>query len=110
MVPGGLLLGILGGGMPPGSPNPEPPSDQKMSFSTAILEPSKIYSRIQTWHIDIDDIYMYQENWSETDGNMCPNFYEQTFFFLNKKHENFCVTQLTLLLACSRLSDSMDNA
>ena len=90
--------------------NPDRISDQKMSFSTAILEPSKIYSRIQTWHIDIDDIYMYQENWSETDENMCPNFYEQTFFFLNKKHENFCVTQLTLLLACSRLSDSMDNA
>ena len=61
--------------------NPDRISDQKMSFSTAILEPSKIYSRIQTWHIDIDDIYMYQENWSETDENMCPNFYEQTFFF-----------------------------
>ena len=69
----------------------------KMSFSTAILEPSKIYSRIQTWHIDIDDIYMYQENWSETDGNMCPNYYEQTFFLLNEKHENFCVTQLKML-------------
>ena len=72
--------------------NPDRISDQKMSFSTAILEASKIYSRIQTWHIDIDDIYMYQENWSETDENMCPNFYEQTFFFLNEKHENFCVT------------------
>ena len=77
--------------------NPDRISDQKMSFSTAILEPSKIYSRIQTWHIDIDDIYMYQENWSETDENMCPNFYEQTFFFLNEKHENFCVTQLKML-------------
>ena len=68
-----------------------------MSFSTAILEPSKIYSRIQTWHIDIDDIYMYRENWLETDENMCPNFYEQTFFFVNEKHENFCVTQLKML-------------
>ena len=25
----GLLLGILGGGVPPGSPNPDPISDQK---------------------------------------------------------------------------------
>ena len=32
---GGVLLGILGGGMPPGSPNPDPISDQKMSFFTA---------------------------------------------------------------------------
>ena len=27
---GGLLLGILGGGVLPGSPNPDPISDQKM--------------------------------------------------------------------------------
>ena len=26
----GVLLGILGGGVPPGSPNPDPISDQKM--------------------------------------------------------------------------------
>ena len=27
---GGVLLGILNGGVPPGSPNPDPTSDQKM--------------------------------------------------------------------------------
>ena len=27
---GGVLLGILGGGVPPGSPNPDPISDQKL--------------------------------------------------------------------------------
>ena len=27
---GGVILGILGGGAPPGSPNPDPISDQKM--------------------------------------------------------------------------------
>ena len=31
---GGVLLGILGGGVQPGSPNPDPISDQKMSFHT----------------------------------------------------------------------------
>ena len=34
---GGVLLGIRGGGMPPGSPNPGPVSDQKMSFFTPII-------------------------------------------------------------------------
>ena len=37
---GGVLLGILGGGVvPPGSPNPDPVSDQKMSFSTPVIRP-----------------------------------------------------------------------
>ena len=27
ICPGGVLLGILGGGVPPGSPNPDPISD-----------------------------------------------------------------------------------
>ena len=32
-IPWGVLLGILGGGVPPWSPNPDLVSDQKMSFS-----------------------------------------------------------------------------
>ena len=36
---GGLLLGILGGGMQPSSPYPDPISDQKMSFSTPVFRP-----------------------------------------------------------------------
>jgi len=39
---GGVLLEILeilGGGVPPGSPNPDPISDQKMSFSTPVFRP-----------------------------------------------------------------------
>ena len=36
----GVLLGILGGVVPPGSLNPDPTSDQKMSFSTPIFRPS----------------------------------------------------------------------
>ena len=36
---GGVLLGILGGGVPPGSPNPNTISDQKMSFSTPVFRP-----------------------------------------------------------------------
>ena len=34
-----VLLGILGGGVPPGPPNPNPNSDQKMPFSTPVLRP-----------------------------------------------------------------------
>ena len=36
---GALLLGILSGGVPPVSLNPDPFSDQKMSFSTPIFRP-----------------------------------------------------------------------
>ena len=31
---GGVFLGILGGGVPPGSPNPDPISDQNVIFHT----------------------------------------------------------------------------
>ena len=34
---GGVLLGILGGGAPPNSPNPDPISDKKMSFTTLVF-------------------------------------------------------------------------
>ena len=36
---GGLLLEILGGGVPHGSQNSDPISDQKMSFSTPVFRP-----------------------------------------------------------------------
>ena len=36
---GGVLRGVLGDGVPPGSPNPDPISDQKMSFSTPVFRP-----------------------------------------------------------------------
>ena len=36
---GGVLLGILGGGVPPGSPNPDPISDQKVLFYTPVFRP-----------------------------------------------------------------------
>ena len=35
----GVLLGILDGGVPPGSPNPDSISDQNMSFSTPVFRP-----------------------------------------------------------------------
>ena len=34
-----LLLRILDGGVPPGSPNPDPISDQEKSFSTPFFRP-----------------------------------------------------------------------
>ena len=36
---GGVLLGNLGGGVPPGTPNPALISDPKMSFSTPVFRP-----------------------------------------------------------------------
>ena len=44
-------MGILDGGVPPCSPNPDPISDQKMSFSTPVLRPdlkNPYHSRFQT--------------------------------------------------------------
>jgi len=35
----GILLGIFGRGVPPASPNPDPISDQKMSFPTPVFRP-----------------------------------------------------------------------
>ena len=37
--PGGVLLGIFGGGVPPASPNPDPISDQKMPFPIPVSRP-----------------------------------------------------------------------
>ena len=36
---GGALLGKIGGGMFPGTPNPDPISDPKMSFPTPAFRP-----------------------------------------------------------------------
>ena len=36
---GELLLRIIGGGVPPGSPNPDPISHQNMAFSTPVFRP-----------------------------------------------------------------------
>ena len=35
-----VLLGILGGGVPSGSPNPDPISDRNMSFSAHVFGPA----------------------------------------------------------------------
>ena len=39
LSPGGGLLGILDGGVPPGSPNPDQISDQEMLISTPVFGP-----------------------------------------------------------------------
>ena len=39
VFPAGVLLGILGGGVPPDSPNPDPISDKKMYFSAPVFRP-----------------------------------------------------------------------
>ena len=43
---GRVLLGIFGGGVPPGSPNPDPVSDQKSNFPHLFSDrTSKIHTR-----------------------------------------------------------------
>ena len=37
--PGGRLMGILVEGVLPGSPNPDPTSDRKMSFFSSVFRP-----------------------------------------------------------------------
>ena len=40
---GVVFLGILGGGVLPGPPNPDPISDQKMSFFTSLFRPGLLH-------------------------------------------------------------------
>ena len=42
----GVLPGILGGAVPPGFPNPDPISDQNMSFSTPVFGPAARFSKV----------------------------------------------------------------
>ena len=52
-IPGKELLGILGGGVPPVSPNPSSILDQKMSIAHPFSDlASKIQSDFQTSHIN----------------------------------------------------------
>ena len=49
-TPGGVHLGTLGGVVPPGSPSPDPISDQKTSFSHPFSDQtSKIHTSFQIW-------------------------------------------------------------
>ena len=48
--PWGVLLRIFGGGVPRGSSNPDPISDQRCHFPHPFSDQtSKIHTRIQTW-------------------------------------------------------------
>ena len=49
-TPGGVLMGILGVGVPPGSPNPDPISEKKCNFRHPFTEQtSKIHTRFLIW-------------------------------------------------------------
>ena len=43
---GGLLQGIFGGDVPPGSSNPDSISDQKISLSTPVFRPGARFSKV----------------------------------------------------------------
>ena len=50
--PGGTPANsCIGGGVPPGCPNPDPISDQNMQFSTPVFRPDlqNPYTRFHTW-------------------------------------------------------------
>jgi len=52
----GVLIAILSGGVPPGSLNPDPISEQNMPFPTTINFSelaSKIHTLFQTWFLKV---------------------------------------------------------
>ena len=56
----GVLPAILVGGVLPDSPNPDPISDQKLSFFTLVSDlASKIHTHFQTWRRSQDATYMF---------------------------------------------------
>ena len=59
---GGVLLRILGGGVSPGSPNPDPITDQNMSFSHSFSDLApKIHASFQTWRRSENAKYMFSK-------------------------------------------------
>ena len=46
-IPGGVLVEIFGGGVPPASPNPDPISDQKMLFPTPVKRVKSVVLRLK---------------------------------------------------------------
>ena len=56
---GGVLQGILGGGVPPGSPNPNPIQTKKFNFPHPFSDQtSKIHTRFQTWPLDRNYVFI----------------------------------------------------
>ena len=62
----GVLLGILGGGEPPGFPNPDPISDQKMSF---------FHTRFQIWPLRIRTATKKDFLKSISNSHICLSFF-----------------------------------
>ena len=93
---GGVYSGILGGTnnnsryVPLGSSNPNPISDQKVSFSTPVFR-QKIPTRFQTCPLDRNIIIASKVARDKIKGDK----YERTF------HPQFCAEVLIFSIHCS---------
>ena len=87
--PWGILLGIFGGSVPPGSPNPGPIYGQKMSSSTPVFRPG-LYAEIMSSLLGLE---RKQKNSSNTFSHISISFFhlelkrytltcDQAIFFL----------------------------
>ena len=76
----GVLLGILGGGVLPGSPNPDLISDQKMSFPRPFSDKiPKIHTHFRTWpNLACSGI---SDNWGDSPVFSCFIFMFSLFQF-----------------------------
>ena len=77
---GRVFLGILGGGVPPGSPNPDPISDQHMSFSTPVFRPGACFSKVPV-------------TFRARKGVLCLAFKLKVSIILKIKQQDYQVTQ-----------------
>ena len=71
-------MGLPGGGVPPGSPNPDPISDQKMSFFTPVFRPD-LQSPYQLLDLASKKLCHHYLDWNTKKND----FLIRTFLFLS---------------------------
>ena len=90
---GGLFPGILGGGVPPGSPNPHPISDQKSSFSRPVFTAGACFSKVsatlrarKAGHVVWRDSVCVESSGSELKSE-CADIFTRVFWLLRHTDE-----------------------
>ena len=105
---GGVLLEILSGGKPPGSPNPDPFSDQKMSLFTPVFRPGLLTGGPSSFHQRGRDsclraVLCYKRLFTKACMG-CKRFFlkeRKNVMFLNKINLPYCF--VVFFVVCSRL-------